>query len=102
MANVSAKRRRSGKAAIPSPDGMAQKVVRYCELQAACKAAYGEMDDLLSSIVSHYGAGAVVQVVDGPAVVIVDQFAERDFAWKMGRFNRFKIEPVKAGKAGAQ
>lgn len=67
----------------------------YQEIQAACIEGYKRMDELLPLIINHFGIGRTVQVGDMPAVAIVDQFADKDFAYKTSRFNRYILKTLK-------
>ena len=73
---------------------------RHLDLSEACKAAYQEMDALLPIIVDHYGIGETIALPGLPAVAILDQLAEKDFAFKTVRFNRYTLKTLSARAAG--
>ena len=70
---------------------LARRVNRYLKLQESLKPVYKRLDDLLEKILKEMKPNQVAG--DG---ILKDNYASGNVAWKSTKFERFKIERVKA------
>ena len=71
-----------------------KKVTAYLRALAKGKEYYARADALLAELLPELGPGGSVALPNGKRAVLVDNFADKNKAWKPCGINRFDIKVV--------
>lgn len=72
-----------------------RKVKKLLEARERGSAAYGQADAILEELLGHLPVGREVDLGDGRVATLVDNFAEKNKAWKPCGVSRFDLKVKK-------
>jgi hypothetical protein len=74
----------------------ARLVVAHDKALDKGKAAYQRAEEIFGRLMTDTAVGELITMPDKSQVVIIDQFAESNSAFKAARISRYVLKPVKA------
>jgi hypothetical protein len=76
--------------------GVIEKVLRMIEARDTGKQQYKEADQLLEELLPLLKVGESIELGNGEVATLVDNFDDKNKAWKPCGINRFDIETTRA------